>query len=293
MQQTLKSKGYSIAPWLPYQFSYLLLNFNSSDSTARAEFRQLYIRQAMQHLINEPGYISAFHHGFAVQTNGPVPINSPYADSTDKTALYPFSISAAKQLLSSHGWRVQTSGSVCSKAGSGQGACGAGIPSGAKLSFHLLYYAGNLPVQRSDEVFQSDASRAGIKITLSSEPLDSIFSDAPQCKPTSSGCKWQMAQYGGWTPFGYPVVADFFSISSSLDAGSYVDPTNTRNLHAALYSNSAGAIKRYEDYLAHQLPVLWEPSPDTQVSAISPKLKGVGVQSPTVAITPETWYLTS
>jgi peptide/nickel transport system substrate-binding protein len=293
VQQTLRSQGYAIAPWLPYQFSYLLLNYNTSDSTTRAELRQLYIRQAMQHLINQPGYIKTFFHGFAVQTNGPVPINSPYADSTDKNALYPFSISAATQLLKSHGWKVQTSGSTCSKAGSGHGKCGAGIPKGAKLSFHLLYYAGYLPVQRSDEVFQSDASRAGIKITLSSEPLDSIFSDAPQCKPTASACKWQMAQYGGWTPFGYPVVAELFSISSSLDSGSYVNSTSTRNLHAALYSNSSTAIKRYEDYLAKQVPVLWEPSPDTQVSAISPKLKGVGVQSPTLAITPELWYLTS
>lgn len=293
VQQAMKSQSYSIAPWLPYQFSYLLLNFNTSDTAARAEFHQLYIRQAMQHLIDEPGYIRAFFHGFAVQTNGPVPINSPYVDSTGKQALYPFSISVAKQLLRSHGWKVQPSGSVCTKAGSGHGECGAGIPRSAKLSFHLLYYSGYLPVQRSDEVFQSDASRVGISIALSSEPLDSIFSDAPQCKPTASACKWQMAQYGGWTPFGYPVVAELFSISSSLDSGSYVDPTASRNLHAALYSSSSSAIKRYEDYLARQLPVLWDPSPDTQVSAISPKLKGVGVQSPTLAITPETWFLSS
>lgn len=293
VQQTLKSQGYSVKPWLPYQFSYVMMNYHTSDATTRAEFSQLYVRQALQHLVNEPGYIQAFFHGYAVQTNGPVPINSSFADSIDKTAQYPYSVSAASRLLSSHGWSVSSSGTQCTHPGSGAQQCGAGIPQGATLSFHLLYYAGNLAVQRSDEAFQSDASKVGIHVTLSSEPVDSIFSDAPQCKPTQSSCKWQMAQYGGWTPFGDPVVADFFSISSSLDSGSWDDPTSNANLHAAIYSGSATAINRYEDYLAKQVPVLWQPSPDTQVSAISPKLGGVGVQCPTLAITPEAWYLTS
>jgi peptide/nickel transport system substrate-binding protein len=293
VQQSLKSQGFSIEPWLPYQFSYILLNFNTSDPVTRAEFAQLYLRQAMQHLVNEPGYIKAFFHGSAVETNGPVPINSSFADATDKTAQYPYSISAASQALSAHGWNVSASGTTCQKPGSGSDQCGDGIPQGATLSFHLLYYAGNLAVQRSDEALQSDASKIGIHISLSSEPVGSIFSDAPQCKTSASACKWQMAQYGGWTPFGDPVVADFFSISSALDSGSWDDPVSNKNLHAAIYSGSASAINDYEDYLAKQLPVLWQPSPDTQVSAISPKLGGVGVQSPTLAITPETWYLSS
>jgi peptide/nickel transport system substrate-binding protein len=291
VQAALRSQGFSIKPWLPYQFSYIMMNFNTSNATSRAEFRQLYIRQALQHLVDEPGYIKAFFGGFAVATNGPVPINSSFADSTNKQPLYPFSISAAKQLLSSHGWTVQSSGTVCAKPGTGAQACGAGIPKGAKLSFHLLYYAGYLPVQRSDETFQSNASRVGITISLSSTPLDSIFSDAPECKPSASACKWQMGQYGGWTPFGYPVVASFFLISSSLNSGSYNDPITARYVNATIYSNSSSAMKQYQDYIARQVPALWQPSPDTQVSAISSKLKGVGVQSPTLEIQPETWSL--
>ena len=294
VQAALKSSGYAIEPWAPYQFSYLLLNFNTSDPSARAEFRQAYIRQALQHLVDEPGYIKAFFHGFAVATNGPVPPNSQYADTIDKTGVYKFSVSAASRLLAGHGWQVRPGGTTtCTRPGPGSADCGSGIPKGASLSFSLTYYAGTLPVQQSDELFQSDASKAGIRISLSAEPVGTIFSDTIQCKPGASGCGWQLSQYGGWTPFGYPVVADFFSISSALDAGSFDDPTSNQNLHAAIYSNSANAIYSYEDYLARYLPVLWEPSPDTQVSAISSKLTGVGVQNPTLAITPETWSLSA
>ncbi len=294
VQGSLKSSGYAIEPWAPYQFSYLLLNFNTSNPATRAEFGTAYIRQALQHLIDEPGYVRAFFHGFAMTTNGPVPANSQYADTIDKAGLYPFSISAATRLLSAHGWQVRPGGSTtCTRPGSGPADCGAGIPAGATLSFSLTYYTGTLPVQQSDELFQSDASKAGVHISLSAQPIGTIFSNTIQCKPGASGCGWQLSQYGGWTPFGYPVVADFFSISSALDAGSFTDPTSNQNLQAAIYSNSSRAIYAYEDYLARYLPVLWEPSPDTQVSAISSKLRGVGVQNPTLAITPETWSLTT
>lgn len=290
VQAQLKGSGYSIVPWAPYQFSYLLINYNTSDAATRAEIRQLYIRQALQHLIDEKGYIRSFFHGSAVETNGPVPINSAYADHLDKVGLYPFSISAAVDLLKKHGWNVKPNGTTtCARPGTGASECGAGIPAGAGISFHLTYYSGTLAVQQSDQAFQSDASKAGIKISLAAAPIGTIFSNITQCKPTSAACHWKMAQYGGWTPFGYPVVVDFFSISSSLNVNSYDDPTNNKNMHDAIYTNSSTAIHRYQDYLARNLPVLWEPSPDTQVSAISPKLKGVGIQNPTLAITPENW----
>jgi peptide/nickel transport system substrate-binding protein len=292
IQASLKSSGYSIQRWPSYMFSYLLINLNTSDPVARAEFSQPYIRQTLQHLINQPGYIKAFYNGFASEGYGPVPVSSQFATKIDKEGLYPFSVNAATGLLSAHGWQVEPGGkSTCASPGTGPSQCGAGIPAGSPISLKLMYRTGNLAMQRSHELFQSDASKAGISISLSSAPIGAIFSSTIQCKPADSGCGWQLSQYGGWTPFSYPIVESLFSISSPLDAGSYDDPTSRSNLNAAIYSNSSKAIIDYQDFLARDLPVLWEPSADTQVSAISSKLKGVGLQNPTMAITPETWSL--
>ena len=51
-------------------------------------------------------------------------------------------------------------------------------------------------------------------------------------------------------------------------------------------------LNTYEDYLAQQVPVLWMPQPDYQISEISNKLQGTSPQSPIESLTPENWYLT-
>ena len=47
---------------------------------------------------------------------------------------------------------------------------------------------------------------------------------------------------------------------------------------------------KYENYLSTQLPVIWQPAPDYQISALSKSLTGV-VQSPEENFTPENWKL--
>jgi len=53
--------------------------------------------------------VSAFLHGYGAPTYGPVPVYpkvNPYTDASEAHNLYPYSVSAAKALLSSHGWRI-------------------------------------------------------------------------------------------------------------------------------------------------------------------------------------------
>ena len=290
---SVESEGYSLAGWPQYQFAYILPNMNTSDSTARSELRQPYVRQALQHLVNEPADIKVFYHGYATPTYGPVPYLSQYATHLDKTGAYPFSVSAASGLLKQHGWKVVAGGSdTCASPGSGPSDCGAGIPAGAKLSFTLTYYSGDVGVQETEEGLKSDASEAGINIALTSTTVGSILSEASACTPSQSACGWQMATYGGWTPFLDPVVTSLFE-PGPLDAESYNDPTDNANITAALDGNGGAAtVTAYENYLATQLPVIWQPDPDYQVSAISSKLHGATPQDPTLAISPEQWYLT-
>src|SRR6202046_743650 len=67
----VKGDGYTVASWPAWGINYIFLNYASPQSGAI--FRQLYMRQAMEHLINQAGYISAFLEGYAYPTYGPVP----------------------------------------------------------------------------------------------------------------------------------------------------------------------------------------------------------------------------
>jgi peptide/nickel transport system substrate-binding protein len=290
---SVRAEGYTLAGWPQYQFAYILLNFNTSNSVVRSEFRQLYLRQALQHLINEQGDIKTFFYGYGNPTNGPVPYYSSYASSLDRDGAYPYSVSAAESLLKAHGWKVVSGGAdTCATPGTGASDCGAGIPAGAKISFKLDYFSGDLAIQDSEEALKSDASAAGISIAISTTTVGSVLTEAVECTPTQANCGWQAATYGGWTPFTDPVTSALFE-PGVLDVESYDNATANADINAALVgSGGAAIITRYENYLADQLPVIWEPDSDYQVSAISSKLHGATPQDPALAISPELWYLT-
>ena len=63
---TLAAEGYDINRAASYSFNYFPLNFNSSASTSpggepvRYVLRQTYFREALQHLVDQPGWIKAF-----------------------------------------------------------------------------------------------------------------------------------------------------------------------------------------------------------------------------------------
>jgi len=290
---SIRSEGYTIAGWPQYQFAYILLNYDTSNATVASEFRQLYVRQALQHLVDEKGDIKDFLYGYGTPTNGPVPYLSSYATSLDKTGAYPFSVSAAKSLLAAHGWKVAPGGAdTCASPGTGPSQCGTGIPKGAKLDFNFIYYSGDQAIAEVEQALKSDASEAGITINLSSITAGSVLSEAAPCKPGQSNCGWQMATYGGWTPFVDPVVSSLFE-PGPLDPGNYNDKTDNANITAAIDgSGGSSIITRYQNYLADQLPVIWGPDPDYQVSAVLSNLHGAIPQDPTLAINPEQWYLT-
>jgi len=57
-----------------------------------------------------------------------------------------------------------------------------------------------------------------------------------------------------------------------------------------LESGGYPALYSYENYIAQQLPVLWMPQFDAQISAVSDKLQGTQPQDPDGNIYPESWY---
>lgn len=287
----VRSAGYQIAAWPTWGITFISVNFASP--TVGPIFKQLYVRQAMQELINQPSYIRVFLHGFGNPTYGPVPLvpSSQFLSSGQRTNPYPYSSSSAVTLLKNHGWTIVPNGTdVCARPGSASNECGPGIAAGAKLSFGFEYATGLQAV--TEEVTQLEASfaQAGISLSLRGAPFDTVISDDISCAKPSC---WQMNYYGqGWyfdPGYNVPDGGAIFDSTGSSNTVGYAS-SQADALIARLHSGGNAALYSYEDYLSKNLPVLWMPQFDAQISAISSKLQGALPQDPLGNIYPENWY---
>ncbi len=288
----VKGDGYSVQAWPAWGINYVFLNFAAPG--AGPIYSQLYIREAMQHLINQAGYISSFLQGYAYPTYGPVPLqpSSQFVSSQQNKNPYPYDPAEATALLRQHGWQVVANGTdTCTHAGSGSTECGAGIPAGAKLSFSFLYATGTTGDSEEVAALQSSFAQAGIKLAVTGAPFPTATSDmTPACAKTNC---WELAYVGeAWLfdpGFDEPDGGILFASNGPSNLGMYSD-SKADSLISALGSGGLSALYSYENYLAQQLPGLWMPQTDTQISAVSNKLKGTFPQDPLNNIYPENWY---
>ena len=163
----LKSQGYSVKPWYEWGLTFVGINFSNPKYVGLEN--QLYIRQAMQHLINQPAYIKDILLNYGTPTYGPVPTfpASTFLDPAENKNPYPFSTAAAEALLTAHGWTIPKSGTAtCTRPGSGSTDCGAGIASGTKLAMPLLYSSGFPQLQNEVQAMQAAFGSAGIQLQL-------------------------------------------------------------------------------------------------------------------------------
>jgi peptide/nickel transport system substrate-binding protein len=289
----VKGDGYTTAAWPAWGINYVFMNYAAPQ--AGALFQQLYIRQAMQHLINQPGYIKAFLDGYAYPTYGPVPLRpaSDFVSPGETKNPYPYSPATAIALLRSHGWNVVPRATdTCQRPGSGPNECGAGIASGAKLTFSFQYATGSAAENEEVAALQSSFAQAGIKVAPSGAPFPTVTGGmTPGC--TKSSC-WQMAYVGEAWLFdpGYnePDGAILFGSNGPSNLGGYSSP-EADTLIGRLGSGGTQALYAYQDYLAKQLPGLWMPQTDTAISAVNSKLRGVFPLDPLQNVYPEDWYL--
>ncbi len=288
----VKGDGYTVQAWPAWGINYIFMNYASPQSGAL--FTQLYLREAMQRLINQAGYISSFLQGYAYPTYGPVPLQpaSNFVSSAETHNPYPYDPTDATALLNQHGWSVVPGGTdTCTRPGTGASECGAGIASGQKLAFSFQYASGTLSLDEEVASLQSSFAAAGIKMSLSNAPFATVAGNmTPGC--TKSTC-WQMAYVGEAWLFdpGYnePDGAILFGSNGPSNLGGY-SSTEADTLIDRLGSGGTSALYAYQNYLAKQLPGLWMPQPDTQISAVNNKLRGVLPQDPLDNIYPEDWY---
>jgi peptide/nickel transport system substrate-binding protein len=72
--------------------------------------------------------------------------------------------------------------------------------------------------------------------------------------------------------------------------GGYCNTTNDALIDKTLTSGNLQYMYSWQDYLAPQLPVMWQPWAAYTLTEVANNLKGVLPQSSTLSINPEDWY---
>jgi peptide/nickel transport system substrate-binding protein len=282
-------------------FGMTFLNYNFEDKTGNFDkiVSQLYFRQAMAHLEDQQGWITAFMHGAGAPAYGPIPAypKSPYLPANAATNPYPFSISSATNLLKSHGWTVNAGGTdVCQSAGSGPSQCGAGIPAGTPLKFNLIYNSGRARITSEMTDLVSKAKQAGINITLQSSNFNYMISNYLDPYAPANANKWAMQDFGGETNSTYPTTFSLFNTGGSNQIGNYSNPQADKLINDSITSSDPAAVKAEAQFLTTDQPVMFQPNPDevwafkTTLSAQNPEAWETLTQ---YQANPEFWYFNS
>jgi peptide/nickel transport system substrate-binding protein len=296
-EPSLRALGYQLIKAYPFGFDYFEPNFNNPK--VGPILRQLYFRQAFQHLVDQTGWIRAYYDGLGVPTYSPVPASppNPYADANASVNPYPFSVPAARNLLAAHGWKIVPGGvTTCARPGAGAGECGAGVRGGQPLEFTLMYPSGLSYTDASMTDLQSVARQVGIEISLDETTQATVAATIEPCAPSSAACSWQLGQYGeAWIfePDHYPSGEEIFQTGALGNVSNYSDPAVDRLIAAtttAPASRAQAALDAYADQVRLQLPDFWQPSPGTMITVAS-NLHGV-VPNAYGFINPEQWYFT-
>jgi peptide/nickel transport system substrate-binding protein len=291
--------GYTLAPWQTWGINYFVLNYQSTTGNGPI-FKQLYFREALENSVNQEAVITGPLRGYGNVTVGPVgsvPTTQWLSPKGKQGNPFPFNASKAKSLLTSHGWKVVPNGvSTCVKPGTGSGECGAGIKSGQGLSFTLPYATGISWIESEMTQLQSNAAALGIKLNLQPKPFAQVISTAGgNCKVAKLPCNWDMANWGGgwsFSPDYAPTGEQLFQSGVVANSGGYSNTTNDSLIGKTLTSSDLQNMYSWQDYLSPQLPVIWQPNADYQLTEIVNNLKGVTPQSTTLSINPENWYFT-
>jgi peptide/nickel transport system substrate-binding protein len=255
--------SWTLQPFYSYGISYAQPNFNNPQVGFMV--RQLYMRQALQYIVDQKGISKAIYRGYATPTSGPVPttLSNQYIPSIQKAnggvGAYPFSISKAKSLLTSHGWALSSGVMTCQDPAK----CGAGIKKGQQAKFTFNYSTGVAAATAMWQAIKSDASSAGIDINLVGQSFNTIIGESAPCAPMGSKCNVQVFAYGGWNydgPGFEPTGEPLFATGAGSNSGNYSDPQMDKLITQTHTSSSLSVFHNFATFTAKQLPFMWVPS---------------------------------
>lgn len=286
--------SYNLVPSYTWSVNYFVPNFN--NPTVGPILRQLYARQALQETLDQPVDVSKALQGYGYPNFSPVPVkpdNQWLSPTAQQGTPYPFSVSNAKQLLTSHGWTEQGGVMTCTKPGTAANQCGAGVKAGARMAFDYHYASGAQSLSQEMQQYKSDAAQAGIQLTMKAEPFNSVIGESVPCTASQSSCNWQISNWGGgwiYAPDFLPSGEELFATGAGSNSGNYSNAKMDRLIKATEQQNGVGPMYTYEDYASQQLPVIFQAN-GYAISAISDHVGGVN-SNPLGSIVPEYWYRT-
>jgi peptide/nickel transport system substrate-binding protein len=294
----LTSEGYTVAS-VPFPGVAEIMP-NLYNASVGPVLRQLYVRQALEDLINGKQIVSKVFDGYADPGNGPVPAQAfpSWVSPLEKSGgPYPYSPSTATALLKAHGWKVIPNGtSTCQRPGTAAADCGAGIAAGQPLSFQLLYSSGTASTDEQEAAIQSSEAQAGVKISLKPEPFNTLSSYVGACTASShpaATCGWQLVDFGYDEYELYPAGNGFFNTGGYNNEGGYSNAEMNSLINATEHGSSTSAFFTYEDYAARQLPWLWLPL-GSNIFVYKSNLQGFAPLNPVSGgLNPEVWYYSS
>jgi peptide/nickel transport system substrate-binding protein len=286
--------AYNLQAFYSFGIYYAQPNFN--NPSVGNMVRQLYMRQALQEVFDQPGIDKAIYRGYAVPDSGPAPNTPPGNQWTPKLQTtnngqgpYPFNIAKAKAALTSHGWSMVGGVMECQDPSK----CGTGITKGQKAAFTYVYATGQASVTAQWQAYKSDASKAGIDITLVGQTFNTIIGESAPCAPMGPKCNVQVFAFGGWGfngPGFEPTGEPLFATGAGSNSGNYSDPQMDKLITATHTSSSLSTFNQYATYGAQQLPFIWAPNP-YGIQAVNSKLKNVTFNA-LYTLLPEYWTLT-
>ena len=271
-RNSLLQMGYTIVP--AYNFGYYFIELNlQKGSPLYSAFNDLKVREALEYAMNQNEIDQDIYHGFAPPLYGPIP-SQPKTVFYDPSLnnLFAYNPAKAKQLLESDGWKLEN---------------GVMTKDGQKLQFTMLVSSGSESTIQEAELVQQDWKQIGVDVTLQEMPFNQeigIMSD------TKNPGKWAAAAGTGITYGGSYPSGELLFEPGGLDNFGYSDPTADKLIAKTTepVSSQAENLKNffaYEDYIAKQLPVLWQNVP-AGITVIAPNVHNATTQ----VLNPTTGY---
>lgn len=290
-----KSHGYNVAPWRVFYNEDIEFGYTGPW---KALVSQLYIRQALQHLVNEQLYLKQTLHGYGLLDYGIAPDypNSDLVSAELRHDPYPFDPKAAEKLLTAHGWVKNSSGvDVCERPGTASNECGPGIPKGKTLSILFMYSTGTPSFLAQVEAFQSAARSVGIQISLDGQTEDTMYSIAGVCPP--GPCNWGMAGYSEfmWDFGQYEILpggGNQFG-KGNYWAGGYSSKKAQELITKDHETPGLRSLYAEENYISKDVASLWWPVSDYEIVVAPKNLGGWYPLNPYANDQPSRWYFTS
>ncbi len=253
------SNDYNLTTGFTWAFNYAPFNFSTKDPK-HALVAQLYIRQALQEAVDQIGIINKVDKGYGVPIDSPLPPNTPKSVSGLPAALepvpnpYPFNLTSAKKLLTSHGWKDVSGVDTCEAPGTGATDCGAGITKGEQLALSIIWASGSPSLDDTFNAEISDWASIGIKFSHTEATFNDVIADC------EAGTKYEICSWGGgwsYAPDYYPSGETLFAPGGGFNVGDYANATETADIKGTTFGTAS--LKAYAEYTAAQLPVLFQP----------------------------------